>query len=142
MPMLDSYIFFNGNCADAMHFYSEVLGTPLTALMKYGDSPEPNQCAPGSADRIMHASMLVDGRNLMASDVPAGQEKPVQGFALSLFYDQPDEARRIFDRLSQGGSVMMPLAETFWAQTFGMFTDRFGTPWMVSGGSKMPPPAA
>lgn len=139
MPMLDSYLFFNGNCAEAMRFYAETLKCPITAMMKYGDSPEPEQCPAGSGDRIMHTSIVVDGRNLMASDVPAGQEKPAQGFALSLFYDKPEDAQQIFEVLSRGGSVMMPMGETFWAKTFGMFTDRFGTPWMVSGGAKMPP---
>jgi PhnB protein len=140
MPMLDSYLFFNGNCAEAMRFYAEALGAPITGMIKYSESPEPDQCPPNSGDRIMHASILVDGRNLMASDVPAGDEKPVAGFALSLFYDTPAEAQKIFDVLSKGGSITMPLAETFWARTFGMFTDKFGIPWMVSGGSKMPAP--
>jgi len=62
----------------------------------------------------------------------------MSGFALSLFYDTPAEARRVFDALSAGGSVTMPMGETFWAQAFGMFTDKFGTAWMVSGGSRQP----
>lgn len=140
MPMLDSYLFFNGNCAEAMDFYARTLGVKVTAMMKYGDSPTPDTCPPGSADRIMHASLLVDGRNLMASDVPQGQEKPIAGFALSLFYDDPSQVRPIFDRLSAGGSVQMPVGDTFWAKAFGMCTDRFGVAWMVSGGAKNPPP--
>lgn len=141
MPMLDSYLLFNGNCAEAMRFYAQTLGGQLQAMMTYGQSPEPDKCPANSADRIMHASVLLDGRMLMASDVPVGQEKPVSGFALSLFYDKPEEARRVFDALSAGGKVEMPMGETFWAQSFGMFADRFGTPWMVGGGAKNPPPA-
>ncbi|WP_374665127.1 VOC family protein [Ramlibacter sp.] len=138
MPMLDSYIFFDGTCADAMRFYQRVLGGEMTAMMKYSESPDPDHCPPGSADRIMHASLLVDGRTLMASDSPAVQHQPMQGFALSAFYDSPDDARKVFAQLAEGGQVMMPMGPTFWAQAFGMATDRYGTPWMVSGGMLQP----
>jgi PhnB protein len=135
MPVLDSYLFFNGNCADAMRFYERTLGGKLEAVMTYGESPEPEQCPPGAKDLVMHASMKLGDRTLMASDVPASMgPKPMAGFALSLFYDSPEEARRTFDALSQGGSVTMPMTKTFWADTFGMLVDRFGTPWMVGGG--------
>jgi PhnB protein len=82
----------------------------------------------------MHASITVGDRNLMASDSPAGQHQPMQGFALSLFLDSPEEAKQKFDLLADGGTVQMPIGPTFWAKAFGMVTDRFGTPWMVSGG--------
>jgi len=141
MPVLDSYLFFDGQCAEAMRFYHRVIGGQLTAMMKYSESPDAAQRPPGSDDRILHASLLVDGRNLMASDVPAGQRPgPMQGVALSLFYDRPDAARQTFEQLAEGGTITMPMAPTFWAESFGMLTDRFGTAWMVSGGSKMPPP--
>jgi PhnB protein len=58
------------------------------------------------------------------------------GFALSLNYPKPDEAKRIFNALSDGGTVVMPMSKTFWAEAFGMVTDRFGTPWMVGGGEQ------
>jgi PhnB protein len=58
----------------------------------------------------------------------------MHGFALSLNFATPPEARRMFDALAAGGKVTMPMAKTFWAETFGMVTDRFGTPWMVGGG--------
>lgn len=134
MPMLDNYLFFDGQCAEAMQFYERVTGGKLVAMMKYSDSPDPKQCPPGDENRIMHASLTIDGRNLMASDTPKGMAKPMQGFALSLYYDSPDEAKQKFDQLAAGGQVTMPFAPTFWAKGFGMLTDRFGTPWMVSGG--------
>jgi PhnB protein len=134
MPQLDSYIFFDGNCADAMRFYHRTLGGELQKMMTYEESPDPRQCPPGSAGRIMHACLVLDGRMLMASDSPAGMHKPMGGFALALNYPTADEARRIFDQLAEGGSVMMPMARTFWTEAFGMVTDRFGTPWMVGGG--------
>jgi PhnB protein len=139
MPMLDSYLFFDGNCAEAMRFYQRVTGGELKPMMKYSDAPPSQQCPAGSEDRIMHTALVIDGRNLMASDTPAGQGKPMQGFSLSLYYDSPEEAKRKFDMLAEGGSVFMPMGPTFWAKAFGMLTDRFGTPWMVSGGGMEAP---
>jgi len=135
MPVLDSYLFFNGDCAQAMQFYERTLGGKMEMMMTYGQSPDPQQCPPGSKDRIMHSNLVLDGRNLMASDVPAGQPAPaMNGFSLSLAYQSADEARRIFGQLAEGGKVTMPMNKTFWAEAFGMLADRFGTPWMVMGG--------
>ena len=139
MPVLDSYLFFDGTCAEAMRFYERTLGAQLEAVMTYDQSPDPAHCPPGAGDRVMHASLLVDGRRLMASDVPpdmAADAKPMKGFALSLGYATVGEARRVFDALSQGGKVTMPMAKTFWAESFGMLTDRFGTAWMVSSAAR------
>lgn len=138
MPMLDSYIFFDGTCAEAMRFYERVTGGKITMMMKYSESPDPKACVPGSEDRIMHANLMIDGRSLMASDSPAGQHKPMQGFALSLFYDTPEEAQRKFEMLADNGTVTVPFGPTFWAKGFGMLTDRFGTSWMLSGGPVQP----
>lgn len=133
MAVLDSYLFFNGNCADAMRFYERTLGGKLE-MMKYSDGP-PGQAPAGSADRIMHARLQLDGRSLMASDAPAGMAMPpMASFSLSLSYPAADEARRIYDALAAGGQATKPLEQTFFAEAFGMLTDRFGTPWMVLGG--------
>lgn len=137
MPQLDSYLFFDGNCAEAMRFYESTLGGKMEMSMTYGEGPEAEQYPADSRGRIMHASLLIDGRSLMASDMPPNQPgKGMQGFALSLNYPTVDEARRVFDALGEGGKVDMPFGKTFWAEGFGMLTDRFGTPWMVGGGSE------
>lgn len=135
MPQLDSYLFFDGNCAEAMKFYETTLGGKIEMSMSYKDGPEP--CPPGAENRVMHTSLSLDGRLLMASDSPPGQpHRPMAGFALSLSYKTADEARAIFGKLAEGGQVMMPIGKTFWAEAFGMLTDRFGTPWMVGGGEQ------
>ena len=135
MPALDSYLFFQGQCAEAMRFYERTLGGRLEALFTYADAPQPNPCAAGGENLVMHARLVIDGRALMASDVPPGMPgQPMGGFSLSLQYPTTDEARRVFDALSQGGTVTMPMQKTFFAAAYGMFTDRFGTPWMVGGG--------
>ena len=134
MPVLDTYLFFTNNCAQAMRFYERTLGGELERLMTYGESPDPQQCPPGAKDLVMHTALKLGDRRLMASDVPPSMgPKPMAGFALSLGYDSPEEARRIFDALAQGGSVNMPMTKTFWAESFGMLVDQFGTAWMVSG---------
>jgi PhnB protein len=134
MLQLDNYLFFDGDCADAMRFYERTLGGKLQ-LMTHGDSPMAAQTPPGSANRIMHARLELDGRLLMASDSMVGQPyEGMKGFSLSLIYPTVAEAQRMFAALAEGGQVIMPIAKTFWAEAFGMLVDRFGTPWMVNGG--------
>jgi PhnB protein len=68
----------------------------------------------------------------MGSDAPPGRYEPVKGITVTLSIDQPAEAERVFRGLSENGTVQMPIAETFWAQRFGMLVDQFGIPWMVN----------
>jgi PhnB protein len=134
MSQLNSYLTFDGNCADAMRFYERTIGGKLAILMTHAESPMAAQTPPGSADRIMHARLELDGGVLMASDSMVGQSyKGMHGFSLSLVYPTAAEAKRTFDALAAGGRVTMPIDKTFWAEAFGMLIDRFGTPWMVNG---------
>ena len=133
MAHLDAYLFFDGNCAEAMRFYERVLGGKLEMMQTYGESPAREDVAPEKHGRIMHARLEIDGRALMASD--AVSEDPFEGargFALSMNYESVEEAQRIFAALGDGGTVQMPLQQTFWAAAFGTLVDRFGTPWMVN----------
>ncbi len=134
MPQVDAYLIFDGTCAEAMRFYQRTLGGKL-ALMTHAESPIAAQTPPGSANRIMHARLDLDGRLLMASDSMVGQPyEGMKGFSLALMYPAVADAKRVFDALADGGKVTMPLQKTFWAEAFGMLVDRFGTPWMVNGG--------
>ena len=141
---LNPYLIFDGQCEAAFRYYQQHLGGTIEAMLKFADAPPAGEDQPGCgpvspevADRIMHASLLLDGdRRLMASDSPAGQHKPMAGFGLALTYPSAQEARKVFEALSAGGSVTMPMGKTFWAEAFGMCTDRFGTPWMVGGGQQ------
>ena len=136
-PKLDAYLFFDGKCAEAIRFYHQILGGKLQAMMTYAESPDPQHCPAGGKDRIMHACIELDDRLLMASDTPEGQPyEGMKGVSLALSYPGVNEAKRTFDALSAGGKVTMPLGQTFWADAFGMLTDRYGTSWMVSGGTK------
>jgi len=134
MHQLNAYLFFDGTCADAMRFYERTLGGKLD-LMTHAGSPMADQTPPGSADRILHARLTINGGTLMASDSMVGQPYGgMKGFSLSLVYPSVADAKRVFDALADGGRMSMPLQKTFWAEAFGMLVDRFGTPWMVSGG--------
>ena len=134
MAQLDSYLFFDGNCAEAMRFYQRTLGGKLD-MMTHAESPTASQTPPGSGSRIMHARLTIDGRALMASDTMAGERYDgMKNFSLALQYGTAAEAKRIFDLLGDGGKITMPMQKTFWAEAFGMLVDRFGTPWMVNGG--------
>ena len=133
MHQLNAYLFFDGNCADAMRFYERTLAGELF-LMTHAQSPMAGQTPAGSADRILHARLTFDGGMLMASDSMVGQPYAgMKGFSLSLIYPTVAEAKQAFDALAAGGKITMPLDKTFWAEAFGMLVDRFGTPWMVNG---------
>jgi len=137
MSQLDSYLFFDGNCAEAMRFYERTLGGKLELLLKTSDGPPGAGCPGASPDAILHACVEIQGRKLMASDWMGDQQYPGKnGFSLSVVYPTVAEARRIFNALSDGGQVRMPLDKTFWVEAFGMLVDRYGTPWMVSGGKQ------
>ena len=138
MPSINAYLSFNGNCAEAMHFYERVLGGKLKALLKNSDTPAGQHVPPGNADRIIHAYLEFDGGSLMAGDaLTTDKYDGMKGFTLSLQYADTDEAKRVFEALSEGGKVSMPWSPTFWAEAFGMATDKYGTPWIVNGKSLM-----
>ena len=135
MTQAIAYLAFDGTCADAMRFYEDALGGKLEVLLAGKDSPMKDLCAPGTGDRILHARLRLPGGGVLyAGDCPvdAGYTG-IHGVAIALDYDTVAEATRVFDRLAAGGQVGMPMQPTFWAKSWGMCTDRFGTPWIVNG---------
>jgi PhnB protein len=137
MPQLNAYLSFDGQCAEAMNFYAEVLGGKLDALITYGDMPGDQPCPASHAGRIMHAKLTHPDFVLMAGDTPPGVLfEGMKGVMMTLTYDSVADAKRVFAALTEGGTVTMPLGETFWTEAFGMVTDRYGTGWGVNGGPK------
>jgi PhnB protein len=134
-PVIQPYLFFNGNCEQAVEFYQKAIGARVDMMLRFKDSPEPPPAGtvpPGYENKIMHTSFRVGGTTVMASD-GCDDGKPVfQGFSLSLTVLSEAEADRVFAALADGGQIQMPLAKTFWSPRFGMLTDRFGLGWMVS----------
>jgi len=130
----DPYLFFNGNCAEAMRFYERTLGGKIEMMMTHGQAPGAEKMQ-GDPNRILHARLSLDGRIFMASDAMEGHPyEGMHGFSLSLTYATVAEGKKIFSALSEGGQVRMPFDKTFWVEAFGMCVDRFGTPWMINAG--------
>jgi PhnB protein len=128
------YLFFDGHCEEAIEFYRKALGAEVQMLMRFKDSPEPHQpgmCAPGSEDKVMHASLRIGDSTVMASDGQCMGKPSFQGFSLSINARDEAEAKRLFTALADGGQVQLPLTKTFFSPHFGMVADRFGVSWMV-----------
>ncbi len=132
---IESYLFFNGRCDEAIAFYKQALGAEVLMLMRNKEAPEkppPGMLPPGSDDKVMHATLRIGTSNLMCSDGRCDGKPVFNGFSLSLDAANEAEAERLFNALAAGGTVQMPLAKTFWSPKFGMVADRFGVGWMVS----------
>lgn len=129
---LNTYLHFPGTCAEARGFYEKTLGAKTVSSFSYGDSPTSEQFGPDWKDKIMHTSFDVGGTVVMAMDAPLDRYSKPQGFSLSISIGSGAEAERLYNALSEGGSVTMPLQKTFWAARFAMFVDKFGVPWMIN----------
>jgi PhnB protein len=131
---VEPYLFFNGRCEEAIQFYQKVLGAKVEMLMRFKESPEPQQpgmIPPGSENKVMHASVRIGDSIIMASDGQCVGQAKFQGVSLSLSAPSAAEADRMFAALSEGGQVQMPMTKTFFSPRFGMVADRFGVSWMV-----------
>ena len=127
------YLFFGGNCSEAMHTYERIIGGKLE-VMTYRDAPEGSNCAEQQLDAVMHSRLILpDGSHIFASDDMSGTPYGgMNGFAVAIAYRKASEVKRVFEALAEGGQVMMPLEKVFWTEAFGMLVDRYGTSWMVS----------
>jgi PhnB protein len=135
MTQAIAYLAFDGTCAEAMRFYEKVLGGKLEVLMSGADSPMAEHIPKESAHRILHARLVLPGGGMLyAGDAPKGMPyEGIKGVAIALDYPTVSEAERVFDALAGGGKVSMPMQPAFWARSWGMLVDRFGTPWIVNG---------
>jgi PhnB protein len=126
---LNPYLSFTDNARQAMEFYRSVFGGTLT-LNTMGESGAEGP----DAAKIMHGQLETpSGYTLMAADTPTGMEhNPGTNISLSLSGDDADELRGYWDKLSDGGTVTLPLEKQMWGDEFGMCTDRFGIAWMVN----------
>jgi PhnB protein len=131
---IESYLYFNGNCEEALAFYAQALGGKVTALMRFEGSPMEKELPPGWGRKVMHSNFEAEGARFMASDGMPGSPPPQYGgFSMSIYVpNDTAKAEKLFNALAQGGKVTMPFAPPFWGGHFGMLTDKFGVPWMVS----------
>ncbi|WP_440996000.1 YciI family protein [Arhodomonas sp. SL1] len=129
------HLAFPGNCREAMTFYAELTGGDLEGLVTYGETPVAAETPEHWHDRIIHASLNLRGRRLMGADMNGECYQPPRGVQVHLEYEDPDQAREIFQGLREGGTEIMPFGGTFFADAFGMVTDRFGIGWMIGCGT-------
>ena len=132
MKQVDPYLLFDGRCEEAIKFYEKTLGGEIEAMMTHEGTEAAAHVPPEWGRKILHACLIVDGQRIMASDCPPGQFEKPQGFSVCLNIEKAADGQRIFNALSDKGTVTMPFSQTFWAYRFGMCTDRFGTPWMIN----------
>ena len=133
---LNPYLMFNGQCEAAFRFYETCLRGKISMLMTYGHSPLAGETPSDWHKKIMHATLAFGEHILQGSDVlPENYRKP-QGFSVMLNLDAAAEADRIFNTLSEMGTIEIQLQESFWASRFGMLIDQFGTPWTINCGKR------
>jgi PhnB protein len=133
MAQLHVYLTFNGNAREAMEFYASCIGGDLN-IMTFGDAPDSGQTSEEMKNRVMHATLSKGDFILMASDTGGNHPNVTTGssITLSLNCTSDEEITGLFAKISAGGTITMPLEDTFWGAKFGMFNDQFGIPWMLN----------
>lgn len=127
------YLFFKGNCLEAMQLYADTLGGEIQGIFRNADAPDAESRMPGGDDLVMNMSMRLGDVTVMASDSPGEMYEKPQGFRVQIEPSSRAEFDRIHEALARdAAAVQMPAGETFWAERFTMFTDRYGTPWMLN----------
>jgi PhnB protein len=126
------HLSFNGECEAAFRFYAKCFGGDIVTMLAYGNSPMADQAPPEWRGKILHATLHFGDNILAGSDSLPGQYEQPKGFQVLLGIDDPVEAERIFNALAEGGTVLMPIQQTFWALRFGVLVDRFAVPWEIN----------
>jgi PhnB protein len=126
---MNCYVNFSGKCAEAFRYYEKHLGAKIGMMMTHAQSPEQGRVNPEWKDAVLHARLSIADTELMGADIPNAD--PMRSAYLTLRMDSDIEAERVFSALSDGGQVLMPIEETFFASRFGQVRDRFGINWMI-----------
>lgn len=135
MASLSPYLNFNGNAEEAFTFYKSVFGGEFATFSRFKDMPSETAADQAEGDKILHVSLPISKETtLMGSDVPGHYPASTQGTNLfiSINTESEAEADKLFNGLSAGGKILMPLGKTFWGAYFGMWADKFGIQWMVN----------
>lgn len=135
MKYINPYLNFSGNTFEAFSFYKEVFGGEFSSVMRFKDMPDSENISESVKDKIMHISLpLSNGSILMGSDIiEEFGHKHLTGnnHNIMISTDTKEEADNLFNKLSEGGTIGVPLADQFWGDYFGSFTDKFGINWMI-----------
>ena len=128
---IDLHINFPGNCQEAFVYYQSILGGEVQ-LLTYGDSQSETNVPEDWKYKIVHGSIKLNQLEIAGTDVPPDAYEAPRGFQLLLQLNNEAESRRIFDALSENGSITMPLQKTFWSPCFGIVVDKFGIAWEIN----------
>ena len=123
---------FNGTCEAAFRCYERCLNGTVTFILTWGKSPSAGDVPADWGDKIYHATLKIGDIVILGGDHLKSRYDPPTGFELVLPMNDALAAERVFEELSDGGSIKMPLQETFWASRFGVLVDRFGIPWTIN----------
>jgi PhnB protein len=135
MTTVNVYLNFNGNCEEVFNFYKSVFGGEFASVMRFKEMPSDTPMPENVGEKILHVSLPIgQGTILMGADRPEsmGEVIPGNNFTIAIGPDSEEQANNLFNGLSAGGTVTMPLAKAFWGAYFGMFKDKFGIDWMVN----------
>ena len=132
MTLLNPYLNFNGQCREALTFYQQCLEGDLE-LQKVAESPMATRMPSEKGPLILHGALVKNGAVLlMGSDMIGNNLQPGNSVNLCLNCTSDQEINTLFDRLSAGGQVKVPLHQSFWGATFGEVRDKFGMIWMLN----------
>lgn len=134
MATLNTYLNFNGNTEEAFNFYKSVFGGEFRTIQRFKDTPDAGKMPADIQDKIMHVALPIGGNVLMGTDAVGPTMPPVTfgtNSSISIEAASEEEANNLFNGLSAGGKVGLPLQKMFWGALFGHFTDKFGVQWMV-----------
>jgi PhnB protein len=137
MATVNPYLHFAGNCEEVFEFYKSIFGGEFLTLMRFKEAPPEVNFPESEGEKILHIALTIgQGTVLMGSDLPAAMGPTTVGdnFSISINAGSNAEATELFEGLSAGGQVTMPLGKVFWGGEFGMCADKFGIQWMVSYG--------
>jgi len=132
---IEIYLYFNGNCREAVEYYSEVFKVSKQQIMTYGDTPSSPDfpLSEEAKDLVLHTFLIISGSRVMFSDVfPEYPFVLGSNMSITIVSHNMDELKSYFNKLSKGGSVSMDPQETFWSKYYAMLTDKFGVSWQLS----------
>lgn len=132
---LNPYLNFDGNCREVFEFYRSVFGGEFSDFVTFADAPPDLPVPEAEKDRVMHVSLPVGSSTLMGSDSCSAFGPPAavgDNISISILGESRDHCDEVFGKLSEGGTVKMPMADMFWGAYFGMWTDKYGIHWMIN----------
>ncbi|XZF14928.1 VOC family protein [Chitinophagaceae bacterium MMS25-I14] len=135
MATLNPYLNFQGNTEEAFNFYKAAFGGEFQVLQRFGDTPQSDQIPENEKNLIMHVALPIKGNTLMGTDNLESMGHTLNmgdNISLSLSPESEEETHQLFDKLSAGGNIIVPLQQMFWGALFGMFVDKFGIKWMIN----------